>query len=314
VHESVWLEKPTDSASCPGHKAPSFDGAFVFKNYLYPSLNHYPMKKIAVLIDFTGTCHKSAHFAGKIAQKAGAEVIFLHIARKEDQANQEWMQDEMNRFAKELPDGIQFKIQIEYGNFFKDVPYAIRDLQADIVIVGTHGVVGIKQNLFGSNILKLVKKLAVPSLVVQDGSSYRESMFANILFPIAPHDDFTVKATQTALLAKLYDSIVHIYLVHKHTVELSPQLETNLEKTIDFFTAQKIRYNIVREDAQAYSVGYANQIIRYSQAHEMGAICIMSKVARDNYYFGYVDKENLLLNENHTPVYCANDVELEDER
>ncbi len=271
------------------------------------------MKKIAVLIDFTATCKTAAQFAGKIAQKAGGEVIFIHVTPKENQPKEAQMKVEMEQFANELPSGIPYSIRIAHGHFFKEIPYVVRDSEAQLVVVGTHGVVGLKQNLFGSNILKLVKVLAVPSLVVQDGSVYDESRFGELLFPIAPHDDFTVKAEQTAQFARLYDSVIHIYLVHKHTIELSPQLEKNLEKAIDFFTARRVRYNIVREDATEYSIGYAKQIIKYANTHKMGAICIMSKIAYDNYYFGYVDKENILLNEHFIPVYCANEVQLDEE-
>lgn len=268
------------------------------------------MKKIAVLIDFTPTCVKATEFAGKIAQKANASVVLIHVAPNSEKGNEAALMQKMDVYAQAVPAGIICEKHIDFGTFFSQIPYALKAVHADLAVVGTHGVVGIMQNLFGSNIMKLIKALSVPSLVVQDNSVYTDQTFNDILFPIAPHEDFEVKYKQTTTIAKLFNSTVHIIAVRKNFVDLAPQLEVNLKKTVDYFEANGVQFKEVREDANDASIGYANQILGYSKNNNIGTIAIMSKVSKDNYYFGVMDKENLLLNKAALPILCTNEVSL----
>lgn len=265
------------------------------------------MDKIAVLIDFTPTCLKSIPFAVGIATTCQTKIALVHIAPSGSEENEKDFLSKMDVYMDMIPSSIEVVKHINYGSFYAIIPHTVNKLNIDFLIVGTHGKVGLKQNLLGSNILKLVKSLSIPSLVINDESNFTENTFENILFPIAPHEKFDSKLNQVTQIARPFNSTVYIIYIEKEPAYISSEITENLEKTKTFFQANNIKFEVIKEEAKEYSIGYSKQILKYMNRSSIGSICIMSKIAESNHYFGNVDKENILLNEMSTPVLCANE-------
>lgn len=162
------------------------------------------------------------------------------------------------------------------------------------------------QNLLGANILKLVKQLPVPALVVQANSSYTVDSFNTLLFPVGPHSNFDIKIKQTADFAKLFDSTVVVYMVKNDIRGLSEDLRNNFSESKKYFASSGVKYKDVKEEPVEFSAGYAKHILNYARTLDSCAICVMSRVSEDNGYIGNNDKESILLNEMSLPVFCAN--------
>ena len=264
------------------------------------------MKKIAVLIDFTDICSKALEFAGSIAAQAGGALVLVHVAEFGDEDKAAEIDQKLQDLHGDVPEGITVVHHIAYGPFFSVIPAVISELDCDLVVVPTHGKVGIMQNLLGSNILKLVKTLPIPALVVQANSVYSASSFETLLFPVGPHRHFDVKYKQTAAFAKLFDSKVIIYTVKNDIRGLSEDLRKNINESKDYFEAANVAFEEVSEEPKGFSAGYAKHILNYARVHGIGSLCIMSLVSDDNGYIGNNDKENILLNDMALPVLCAN--------
>lgn len=268
------------------------------------------MKKIATLIDFTPTCEKSVEYSAAIAEKAGAELILVHIASDEKGNDGDQITHELEKYTSKIGANISVRCFVDFGSFYHVVPTTMLKLEVDMVIVGTHGKKGLKQNLFGANILKLVKSLDVPCLVIQDESVFNENTFKKLLFPIAPHEHFEVKYRQVGSIAKLFDSEVCIFAIQKDIRGFSEMNQKNLLRTKKYFDENNIKYKEVKQVQTTYSVGYAKDILKFASENNIGTLCIMSKVSKDNFYFGNIDKENILINQAAIPVFCANDISL----
>ena len=264
------------------------------------------MKKIAALIDLTEICGKALEFAGNIAAQANATLVLVHVADFSDQSRSEEIEAKLQAFHSEIPNGVLVEDHVSYGVFFSLIPTIITDLDVDLVVVPTHGKVGIMQNLLGANILKLVKQLPVPALVVQANSSYTVDSFNTLLFPVGPHSDFDVKIKQTASFAKLFDSTVVVYMVKNDIHGLSEDLRNNFSESKKYFASCGVNYKEVKEEPTEFSAGYAKHILNYARSLDSCAICVMSHVSDENGYIGNNDKENILLNEMALPVFCAN--------
>ncbi len=266
------------------------------------------MKKIAALIDFTPTTNVVLEFAKRIALEQNAEVALVTIIEKGNTAQLAQARENMIPFCKELTEAhVACKIEIHEGGFFDTVGALVTKLHATLVIVGTHGKKGFKQNLFGSNILKLVKLIELPCLVVQDDTKYPENGLRTVLFPIASHSRFEMKINQTKDIIGPKGK-VWLYAVYK-TDMLDDQLKRNIHLCQETFVAQKVDYQLVEEDAQIYSVGFSRQTLAYAASHKVDFIAIMSQISKDNQFFGNVDKENIILNNLGMPVLCCNDEE-----
>src|SRR5210317_1577411 len=118
------------------------------------------MKKIAVLIDFTDTCKTSIDLALNISRKHDASFTLVNIAADRESVDEVELFSRMDELAKPLSEAnVSYEKFIDYGSFFSIVAMSMEKVGAGLIIVGTHGGKGIKQNLFGSNILKLVQLL-----------------------------------------------------------------------------------------------------------------------------------------------------------
>lgn len=264
------------------------------------------MKKIAVLVDFTSIGKKALEFAGNIAARTDAKLVLVHVSENHEESKLEELESALNDMHVMVPAASDISNHVVSGSFFSIIPSVINDIDADLVVVPTHGKVGIMQHLLGSNILKLVKTLPVPTLVIQENSICADTTFDSLLFPVGPHDNFDVKYKQTAIFAKLMNSTVIIYTVRNDIRGVSDSLLDNIRASRDHFEAEGVSYKEVSEDPTSFSTGYAKHILNYAKSSGTGTICIMSHVSDDNGYIGNTDKENILLNESELPVFCTN--------
>ena len=147
------------------------------------------MKKIAVLIDFTQTCYKSVEFAQKVYEKSGAEIVLLHVS--DDPEKEEEIVEQVKSYANLLEENnTPYTTLIDYGKFFSTVEMAVAKSGADMVIVGTHGKSGLKQNLFGSTCRvfrhhkRVVRQPSSRALI--EGWGRFNIMVMGVLFVIGP--------------------------------------------------------------------------------------------------------------------------------
>jgi nucleotide-binding universal stress UspA family protein len=265
------------------------------------------MNNITVLIDFTDTCYKSVEFSFKIAKRAGAEISLLHVSSEPE--NDEKSEEQIRKYALLLEENkIDYSINVAHGNFFSSVENAVAKIGSDLVIVGTHGKTGLKQNLLGSNILKLVQLLKVSTLVVQDNSIFPEKGFDKILFPVVPNLDFEQKTRQVAEFAKIFNSTICLYTLEDHMDSYAVEVQLNLKRTKAILDKEGLQYEHCVDESEEFSVGYARQTLKYAENNKMSLISILSTLAKVNTYYGKVDKENILLNKTGIPVFCANDL------
>ena len=115
-----------------------------------------PIRKIISLIDFTGVSQLALEHTAIIARQSICLVTLLHIADEGKRKEEKELKNQIREFASHLEkEGISFAIQIDYGNFFEVIAKSIKALHCDLIVIGTHGIKGIKQNFVSSNIVKI---------------------------------------------------------------------------------------------------------------------------------------------------------------
>lgn len=264
------------------------------------------MKRIAVLIDLTPICAQALEFANGIARKAKSELVLIHVS--EDGGDKQVSDDtaQLEELRRKVSSEVKSRSHVVVGDFFGVIGSVITELEVELVVVPTHGKVGIMQNLFGAHILKLVKLLPAPSVVVQEGCTDGSNCFDTILYPVGPHTDFDVKYKQTATLAKLFGSHVVIYTVKADMRGVSEEILKNISASKAYFDRVGVKHTEVSEDPKHFSAGYAKHIINYAKENNMSSISIMARLSEGVYSIGNVDKENIILNELKLPVLCTN--------
>lgn len=262
-------------------------------------------QKILVPIDFSEVTKSAIETAICIAAKNKMTISLLHIENPKSPGNAEEKMLELTRQAKSTS-SIAFEYLVKQGNILDTITSTTNDLQFGFVVIGSHGYKGLREKVFGTDILKLLRNIPIPVITVQKDCPKPQCGFKNILFPIGSHDLFIHKIEATIFFAQLFDSEVHLYSVEKPGSELSEKAVQNILLAQKEFEKNNINYKRVKETPSSFSVGYAKQVMDYAKRSEISLIAFMANITMEHYFFADSDKESLLTNDAAIPVLTTN--------
>lgn len=265
-------------------------------------------KKILVPCDFTPTAESAANVAVAIAKLSGMDITLIHVLGHDSE--QEAI-EQLVALAKKITAGtsVGCDYKVAKGKLFSEITNAANDQIYRLMVIGSHGYKGIKEMFQGADILKLVKSIPVPVLVIQDGYAFPQDGIKTVLMPASSHDEFYKKIEAIVFLGRLFDAEVHVYTVEKPGFTWSDSMKLNIEKATREFDAKNIKYKRVNEAQTAYSPGYSKQILQYAKKIKAGMIAVMSVPTSEYYYIADTDKERLLTNDQQIPVLAVSDTD-----
>jgi len=143
------------------------------------------IKTILFPTDFSESSKYAMHFAISFAQEYRARLYVLHVV--EDMAHAiyfdllqapplaqlltEMEQQARQELDKVIPPEVAGKVEVERmirkGVPFHQIVRAAAEIDADLIVLGTHGRTGLKHALFGSVADKVVRKAPCPVLSVR---------------------------------------------------------------------------------------------------------------------------------------------------
>jgi nucleotide-binding universal stress UspA family protein len=261
-------------------------------------------KKILVPVDFTKLSDKVIEQAAILSSTSGSGLVLLNIAdRSADLASVK-----VKLAGKAIKASLKYNVTcdsaVREGSIFNEIQAEAEENDYLLVVIGTHGVRGLKQKLMGADILRIITKVPVPTLVVQSTSPFRTS-FGKIVLPVATHLAYENILQAVVIIGKLFKSEVHIYSIERPGYEWPDQLKKNLEKTKEIFDKNGIRHIRINEKQTVLSVGFARQTLQYARKTGADMIAMMSVSSEEYHYFAQQDKENLLTNDSGIPVLCS---------
>jgi len=269
-------------------------------------------KKIVVAVDFTPASDQAIEQAILMARPAGVSINLLHVMNNDssvyDKTEDPGIEDKIVALAKKVEqEGITCSYTLTIGSIFHEIPVAANNPENFMLILGTHGIHGLKQILMGADVLKIVRKVSVPCLIVQEKCACNN--YNPIVFPVGGHEGFIKLIDSTALISKLFNSEVHIYSVTRKGEDESEKIRSNIALTEKIFQEKSVSFKRIKDDLNIVSVGYARQTLQYANSIGAGLISIMSVITEENYYFAQADKETLINNKFNIPILCLNGLE-----
>jgi nucleotide-binding universal stress UspA family protein len=269
------------------------------------------MNKILVPYDFSAAAEKAVLFAGTVARAAGdsIELIHVYLDKKVPLAN---VKDSLSIMSGKISEseGVKCSYQVTDGGIFSDILQAASSKGCTMVIIGTHGIKGLRQKMTGADILKLIRSIPVPVIVIQKESAVPSLGFKRLVFPVGGHERFDRQIQAAVMMAGIFSLEVLIYSIRKKGDEWTPALKKNITEAEKVFSEHGISYRRIEEEPNVLSVGYTRQTLCYAAASGCDLISIMSVPTREHYYFAQADKEEMLTNELRIPVLCSSDVEV----
>ncbi|WGH77070.1 universal stress protein [Tenacibaculum tangerinum] len=141
------------------------------------------MKKIIVPVDFSEYSENALRTAAFLAKQKEAEVLAVHmlelsnavISQSESAVQQEMVfylklaEKRFNEFLqKEYLSDVKVTPIIKHFKIFSELDDLAKNEEADLIIMGSKGVGGVKEILVGSNTEKVIRHAHVPVLVIKE--------------------------------------------------------------------------------------------------------------------------------------------------
>lgn len=259
------------------------------------------MKKIVLLVDFTGVCLLAMEHVALLATQSLCRVILLNIAPLDKQDDIKSVEKEVREFAQPLDkEGVPYAVHIKYGDFFGLIADEMKEINPDLLVVGTHGFKGIKKNFESSNILKLLRKINLPSLVIQGHASPPYHGYKSILVPLIDSNEVIDWNNVLGSFAGVFES--ELTLLAYYNRDNKAKVEQKSENARSILTEkQGIKCTVDLEETSPYTVAYSRSIIEYSDIEDSDTIVLFLGNREDD-YFSMEDQENILLNRLGKPI------------
>ncbi len=186
------------------------------------------MNKILVPTDFSEQAENALKVAAMLAKKHDAEIYLLHMMEipmsHTDPINAHSDIPEALFFMKlahkkfedlmdsDFLEGLTVHETVKADITFNEIKDACKELDVDLIVMGSHGASGIKEMFVGSNAEKVVRTSEVPVLVIKNEHSTFE--ISDFVFASDFKNDNTETYRQAVKFAKAVGAKIHLLMVN----------------------------------------------------------------------------------------------------
>jgi nucleotide-binding universal stress UspA family protein len=280
------------------------------------SPSKFKIQDILIPYDFSDTAALALEHAVFMAKLCKAKISLLHVIEtysftsaisnafsKSQTEFESKIEETTKEKLKAIAEGIHKKAAIqvnflaEVGSIYKQIIKAATDVNANMIIMGTHGASGVSEFLLGSNAYKVVSGSPCPVITVQ--SHAKKIGFKDIVLPI---DDSAVsrqKVTFAIDMAKMYGSTVHIAgLRTSKSADFTRKFEIKVRQVEDYINEHNVtctRKMFDGDDISKMALKYADQI-------NADLIIIMTEQEASPGFLGIGSAAQTLVNHSKVPV------------
>jgi nucleotide-binding universal stress UspA family protein len=211
------------------------------------------MKKILVPTDFSPNANRAIDYAVQIAKLNQATIYVIHamdhlypvgesnLLSKEDynkqQTEEAFTSLEMIRRSIEDTEQVLVNIQLYNGSVTDTIVVAAEEHQADLVIMGTLGITGIKDKIFGSQTAAVISNSTVPVLAIP--LEYDWKTPAKILLAINRFDEVSEILFPVFDFAKVFNAEVRVAVFTDEENAAAAEFISNAKEIV--FAEEKLR-------------------------------------------------------------------------
>jgi nucleotide-binding universal stress UspA family protein len=234
------------------------------------------MNEILVGFDFSESAKNALDHAVSMAEKFKSHLLLVWVEDKDSirqlglkneadipQHIQTRFQELIAGYVHQIP-ASRIEIEIRKGIVYKEIVAAAHEKQVDLIVVGAHGVSGLRRFFMGDNANHIIAEAKCPVLSIRENrDSTRE--LKTIVVPIDSSLDTRQKVPLAARFAYLFDAEIHILGIYFSEVGiLRKRVNSYVEQTEAFFEKsgiQKITISYTKSDNGARTImNYANKV------------------------------------------------------
>lgn len=232
-------------------------------------------KVILVGIDFSDCSINALEHAITIARKAKAGIAMVWInhldySKEIFTVEPRNLEKEVNERFEEIVKKYKYHLngeKIEYyirkGKIYKETCLLANELDAFMVVIGTHGSSGFEEFWIGSNANRIVTSCTKPIITIRGGIDIGTDL-KKIILPMDSTKITRQKLPITALLAKYFNSEVHVLGLFTTTSDdIRYRIRNYVAQAEEYLTENGIKYKSTFIDADNITeetLNYASKI------------------------------------------------------
>lgn len=233
------------------------------------------MKKIIVPVDFSEYSENALQTAAFFAKQTNAEIVVVHmlelsnaiISQSESYIQQEMLfylelsKNKLTGFLdKEYLTGLTVTPIVKHFKIFSELDQLAREEKADLIVMGSKGVSGIKEMFIGSNTEKVIRYAHIPVLVVKEKPITKNIKKA--LFACDFSDDDVIPYKNAKKLFKSLDASLKVVYVttptsnFKSTQEIEKRMKRFFEQTEEDIDKELKKVSVISDYSVEKGVFY----------------------------------------------------------
>lgn len=223
------------------------------------------MNRVVVGFDFSSGSAYAVDLAIDIANRWQSNIRLVYVKeKKEDEAP---IRAEIERRidgVAHLLKGIKLEYVLREGKPADELCAQAKEDNAELLIVGTHGMSGMRKSLLGPNSYRTIEQSPVPVLIVREDFNFNKDL-ESIVVPIDSSDDTRQKVGKAAMFAKTFGSTIHLLGLYTSTTAEIKRIVNNYVKFVERYLDKNevkyiTKYFVVEKNVTETTLEYARQV------------------------------------------------------
>lgn len=259
--------------------------------------------KILVPTDFAQPAAKALQQGVALAKLTNSSLILLHLTDHDNE--QESSKKQMAQLCRSIKEkhNVSTEFIVETGDIYEDIGRIADRQKIQFVVMGTQGLHGIAQHLFGARIIKILRSINIPTIVVQDKTPVSDQ-FDKILLPVDDIDRFEEKILSLMPFARWSDAEIMLYAI-RHPMKNEQKIREHLTLSRKILGEANLNFTETAEPPTVFSVGIAKQTLRFSKTWGANLIVISLGETENMANLNEADCERLLNNKQEIAILYA---------
>ena len=276
------------------------------------------MKTILVAIDFSKNAEHALEYAVLFANKLKASIHLVWVDNTISEESvidiiegetriekRSYMDNLIQKFQPQIQCG-EIQILLRKGRVYQEIAKAAKQINADMIFAGTHGVSGYEQYWIGSNAYRIVTQAPCPVVTIRGSYGFKKSI-RNIVLPLDSSLETKQKLPFVADLANTFNSTIHLLKVYNTPLSvIRKRIDKYGEDAEKCLKEKKVKFVIKELEADNVAVS----IINYSKQNQVDLISIMTDqdITTANKFLGPYAQQ--LINNSEVPVLSLRSKEI----
>lgn len=258
------------------------------------------MNKVVVGFDFSSGSAYAVDLAIDIANRWQSDIRLVYVKeKKEDEGPIRSEIERRNAGVAHLLKGIKLEYVLREGNPADQLTAQAKEDNAALLIVGTHGMSGVKKGLLGRNSYKTIEQSTVPVLIVREDFNFNKNL-DTIVVPLDNSDDTRQKVPQAALFARTFGSTIHLLGLYTSTNQDIRRIVQNYTKMVErHLEKMEVKFETHYEDVEK---NVTTTTLEYAEKVKADMIVIMTEQEKNltSLFLGTYAQQ--MINESSVPV------------